>query len=121
MSASDLYEKLGELAERSGRYHWRGLEFVLRCVEHCRGRLSRAGHVAGRELLESARQLAISEYGPSAKMVLNGWGIESTEDIGRIVFLMVDNEILSKTEDDSLDDFRDGFDFETEFVRKHHW
>lgn len=118
---SDLYEKLEQLAESSGRYRLAAFLFVLRCLEQCRRSLGRVGHVSGRELVESAREVALSEFGPMAKSVLNEWGIETTEDIGRIVFLMVEEKVLSKTEEDSLDDFRDGFDFETEFVRKYRW
>ena len=117
----DLYEKIEKIAEASGRYRPPAFLFVFRCLEHCRRTLGRVGHVTGQELLGAARDVAMSEFGPMAKSVLNEWGIETTEDIGRLVFLMVDEQILSKTEEDSLDDFRDGFDFETEFVRKYRW
>jgi uncharacterized repeat protein (TIGR04138 family) len=119
MPEIDLYEKLADLAEESGTYHANAFIFVLSAIERTRATLKRQGHIKGGELCEAARDLAIREYGPAAKMVLNGWGIESTLDIGKIVFLMVDEGLLSKTEDDSLDDFRDGFDFETEFVEKY--
>jgi len=119
MAEQDAYEKIEEIAERSGVYHAKAFLFVLECLEHARKMLQREGHVAGQELCEAARDLAIREYGPTAKMVLNGWGLESTLDIGRVVFLMIDEGLLSKTEEDSIDDFRDGFDFETEFVRNY--
>jgi uncharacterized repeat protein (TIGR04138 family) len=121
MAAGDVYDKIEEIAERSGLYQPAAFLFVLRSIEHCRRRLERTGHVKGTELLESSRILAVEEYGPMAKSVLNHWGIHSTEDIGKIVFLMVDDDLLKKKDDDSLDDFRDGFDFETEFVRKYRW
>lgn len=119
MAEQDPYERIEELAERSGIYKAKALVFVLSALEHARRNLRKEGHIRGQELCVAARDLAINEFGPAAKMVLNGWGIESTLDIGRLVFLMVDNGILSKTEEDSLDDFRDGFDFETEFVAKY--
>ena len=119
MSERDLYEKIEELAERSGVYHAKAFLFVLSAIEHARRSLKIEGHIRGQDLCEAARELAINDYGPAAKMVLNGWGIESTLDIGKLVFLMVEEGILSKTEDDSFDDFRDGFDFETEFVEKY--
>ncbi len=119
MSETDPYDTFADVAERSGTYHAKALLFVVSAIEHARATLRRQGHIKGGELCEAARDLAIREYGPTAKMVLNGWGIESTLDIGKIVFLMVDEGLLSKTEDDSLDDFRDGFDFETEFIAKY--
>ena len=121
MATPDFYDQLDEMAQASGRYDPRAFIFVLRVLDHCRRRLGRQGHVTGRELLESARILALEEFGPTAKLVLNGWGIERTEDLGHIVFLMVDRGLLSKTEEDSIDAFRDGFDFETEFVRNYRW
>jgi uncharacterized repeat protein (TIGR04138 family) len=121
MSTDDVVARLEDLAESSDRFKTEAFLFVYRALEHCRKRLKRAGHVTGQELVESARQVAVEEYGPMAKSVLNHWGIESTEDIGTIVFLMVDNEFLSRTDDDTIEDFKDGFDFETEFVRNYPW
>ena len=72
-------------------------------------------HISGRELLEGIRALAAKQFGYMAKSVFETWGVKSTEDFGRIVFHLVDAEMMRKTEDDSLDDFRDGFDFGTAF------
>lgn len=117
----DLYDKLEQIADGSGRFDAKAFLFVLRGLEHARHRLKREGHVSGQELAESIRQLAIAEFGPTAKIVLNGWGVETTEDIGRIVFAMIEGGLLSKTPEDSIDDFRDRFDFETEFVKNYPW
>lgn len=121
MAPEEIHRKIESLAETSGRFRPEAFFFVLRALEHCRRRLRREGHVSGRELAESARILAIAEYGPTAKLVLNHWGIDSTEAIGRIVFLMVEHELLSKTDEDRIEDFRDVFDFEVEFVEKYRW
>jgi uncharacterized repeat protein (TIGR04138 family) len=50
-----------------------------------------------------------------ALMVLNECGIRSCEDIGEIVFNMVENSLLAKTDEDSRTDFKGGFDFEEAF------
>ena len=121
MSQTDPYEKIEELAAASARYDPKAYLFVLQCLDHCRTRVRRTGHVTGQELVESARQLAIAEYGPMAKSVLNHWGIERTEDIGEIVFQMIRHEWLGKTDEDSLEDFSNGFDFATEFVDNYPW
>jgi uncharacterized repeat protein (TIGR04138 family) len=44
--------------------------------------------------------------------VLRRWNIHSTTDFGRIVFALVDNGFLQKTEQDRIEDFRDVFDFD---------
>ena len=104
MPRADLYDKVDELAAASGRFDPKAYLFVLQCLEHCRRRVKRTGHVSGQELVESARLLAIGEFGPMAKSVLNHWGIRKTEDIGVIVFQMVEDGLLSKTDEDSPGD-----------------
>lgn len=74
-------------------------------------------HVTGQEVLSGLREHARELFGPLAKAVWNSWGVRDTLDWGRIVFLLVENNLLSRQESDSLEDFRDGFDFEQEFVR----
>ena len=48
------------------------------------------------------------------------WGITNCKDFGDIVFNMVENGLLAKTEKDSRDDFQNGYDFTTAF-RKPFW
>ncbi|MBA7699268.1 hypothetical protein ES703_107959 [subsurface metagenome] len=50
-------------------------------------------------------------------MVFNHWGIKKTVDLGDIVFNMVNAKLLSKTEEDSLDDFKDVYNFEDVFIK----
>jgi uncharacterized repeat protein (TIGR04138 family) len=73
----------------------------------------RSGHVTGPELCESARKLALRQYGLLAAAVLSHWGIRSTSDIGEIVYNMIATGDLEKTPDDSRSDFDNVFDFET--------
>jgi uncharacterized repeat protein (TIGR04138 family) len=51
------------------------------------------------------------------RLVLDYWGIKKTQDFGEIVFTLVDAGLMSKTEEDSLKDFRDVYDFEEVFDR----
>jgi len=72
-------------------------------------------HVTGQELLEGIREHARKEFGYMAKTVFEEWGVTSTEDFGRIVFHLVDGGLMRKTESDSLDDFRNSYDFSSAF------
>src|SRR5947207_5106791 len=58
-------------------------------------------HVAGPELLEGVRQYALKEFGPLVLSVFNYWGITRCEDIGQIVFNLIDAGIFGKTDEDS--------------------
>ena len=74
-------------------------------------------HVAGPELLEGARQYALKEFGPMVVTVFSYWGIRSCEDIGHMVFNLIGAGIFGKTEEDSIEDFKNVFDFHEVFVK----
>lgn len=74
-------------------------------------------HVAGPELLEGVRQYALKEFGPMVVTVLSYWGIRSCEDVGHMVFNLIGAGIFGKTEEDSIDDFKNVFDFYEAFVK----
>jgi uncharacterized repeat protein (TIGR04138 family) len=72
-------------------------------------------HVTGQQLLEGARDYALAQYGPMALALLHEWGLRCGEDIGEIVFNMIEASLLAKTDQDSRQDFKDGYDFEEAF------
>lgn len=74
-------------------------------------------HVAGPELLEGVRQYALKEFGPMVTTVFSYWGIRSSEDIGHMVFNLIGAGIFGKTEEDSIEDFKDVYDFDEVFVK----
>jgi uncharacterized repeat protein (TIGR04138 family) len=76
-------------------------------------------HVSGQELTDGMRQYALETYGPMAKLLLNEWGIHSTEDFGEIVFNLVENNLLAKTENDTREDFAGGYDFDEAFTAQY--
>ena len=84
-------------------------------------RLPEPRHITGAELAEGARSLAIDRYGPMARTVLEFWGISATEDLGRLVFALVEAGVLIKQEEDTIDEFVDVFDFEEAFERRYRW
>ena len=73
-------------------------------------------HVTGAQLCLSLRDLAAERWGMLARTVLARWQIRGTIDFGSMVYLLIDNGFMRKTPEDSLDDFRDVYDFETAFV-----
>lgn len=110
------------MTKEDSRYHREAYLFVREALDHTQTNLSRARknesqHVTGKELLEGVRAYALNQFGPMTKTVLNEWGIFRCEDFGEIVFMMVDHGLLSKTENDTRADFKDGFDFEEAFCK----
>ena len=68
-------------------------------------------HISGRDLCLGLRDFAWDRYGLMARTVLARWNVTSTMDFGRIVFALVEHQLLQKTDDDTIDDFRGVFDF----------
>lgn len=73
-------------------------------------------HVSSKELLEGIRLFALETFGPMAMPLFEEWGVRSCLDFGQIVFNLVDAKALTKTDDDKLEDFADGYDFREAFV-----
>ena len=93
------------------RYKAEAYAFVMIVIDEIQESLEVRRHISGELLLNGLKTYASSRYGPMAKEVLNSWGIYTTEDIGKIVFMMVKFGILDKTEEDSIEDFKERFNF----------
>jgi uncharacterized repeat protein (TIGR04138 family) len=94
---------------------------VLQALHHVIQSLEEPRHVSGQELAEGVRELALDRFGPMARTVLEHWGIHDTEDVGRVVFAMVEQGILIKQDGDQPEDFSDVFDFEEAFELDYPW
>lgn len=107
---------------RDPRYHREAYLFVRESLDYTQKNLVRAGkegirHVRGPELLDGIRAYGLQLYGPMTMLVFTEWGIEKCEDFGEIVFNMVEHGLLAKTDQDSREDFKGGYEF-TEVFRK---
>jgi uncharacterized repeat protein (TIGR04138 family) len=111
----NFYQLVEELCSEDTRYKPDAYEFLMQALHFTQGRLNRKGHLNGKELAEGLREFAIEQYGPMVQTVLEHWGVRSTADLGNIVFNMIDKKLLSKTEEDSLEDFRNVYDFKDAF------
>ncbi len=106
---------------REPRFHERAYLFVLQALEYSQARLTERRHIAGRELAEACRDLALERYGLTARLVLDHWGVRSTADIGDVVFTLVDLGLLLSQPTDSREDFSDVFDFDRAFESEYPW
>jgi uncharacterized repeat protein (TIGR04138 family) len=126
-----LHDKtLRQVVEELGLYPAEAFEFVSRGLAHTveqlhgpdsrpRRRVEEAAevtrHISGQQLCHGLREYALGQWGLLARTVLRRWNITSTLDFGRIVFAMVDSGMMRKTEEDSIDDFKNVFDFSQAF------
>lgn len=111
----NFYNKIEEIVTKDNRYKVDAYEFVMRSLWFTQAKLKKQNHISGRELLTGIKDFILEQYGPMAKTVLNYWGIKATQDFGEIVFNMVDNGLLNRTEEDSKDDFKNVYDFDEAF------
>ena len=74
-------------------------------------------HVSSQQLLEGIRQYALQQYGPMVPTVFEHWRVRSCEDIGAIVFNLIEAREFGKSDQDTIEDFRCGFSFEEAFVQ----
>jgi len=91
------------------------LDFTTKQQKKLKGATVR--HVSGPELLAGVRQYALREFGPMVTTVFDSWGIRSCEDVGHMVFNLIGAGIFGKTEQDSIEDFKNVYDFEEAFVK----
>jgi uncharacterized repeat protein (TIGR04138 family) len=114
---------LEQVVAEVGRYPLEAFEFVRQglgyAVEQVHGSAKSSTdttcHVSGQQLCKGLRDFAIQRYGAMARVVLGHWGVHRTIDFGRIVFAMIESNLMQKNEQDDLYDFEAVFDFEAAF------
>lgn len=111
-------KSLHQVAREAG-YPLEAFEFVHEGLGYTAARLigesKKPRHITGAELAEGLRELAIERWGMLARTVLQRWGVVSTMDFGRIVYALIDAEMMAKCDEDSLEDFRGVYDFRKAF------
>ena len=114
-------EKLRAIALRDGRYSPEAYYFLFESLDVAMKLAGKeelqgaARHVSGQEVLTGMRNHASAAFGPLAGHVWRSWGIRTTLDWGRIVFVLVEQSLLKRQDEDRLEDFAGGFDFDAAF------
>jgi uncharacterized repeat protein (TIGR04138 family) len=121
MQAVGFQEALEKIFANDSRYHREAYIFLRDALEATLKRRKKArkdasGHVAASELLDGFRLHGLQEFGPMAITVFDYWGVHSSEDIGNMVFNLVQVGIFGKTDEDTPEAFREGYDFAEAFV-----
>ena len=112
------------IVARDPRFERDAYLFVRDALEHTTKQLKKKTpasapsdcHVSSQQLLEGIRQYALLQYGPMVPTVFEHWRVRSCGDIGTIVFSLIEAREFGKSEHDTIEDFRRGYDFHTAFV-----
>jgi uncharacterized repeat protein (TIGR04138 family) len=118
MTHDDLVREVEALAERDGRYPKEAFFFVFEALQFTVKSLNLTGkkrHVTGQQLAHGMKDFALDRFGPMSLTVLEHWHIRTTRDFGEMVFALVNAGLMGKTEDDSIEDFVNVYDFQKEF------
>jgi len=126
MRAENLDKMLVQIVLKDPRYHRDAYLFVREALDHTQRMVAKSfrggaklesRHVTGQELLAGIRTCALEQFGPMALMVLEAWGVHRCEDFGEIVFNLIEygGGMFGKSERDSREDFKGGWDFDEAF------
>jgi uncharacterized repeat protein (TIGR04138 family) len=88
---------------------------VIMAIKAATSSVAPGGHVPARDIAEAFRTIARIEYGADALSKLAEMQIRTTEDIGKLVFALVDAGRLAASQEDTLEAFIDIYDFTQEF------
>lgn len=118
-----ISRSLGEIANGDGRYAPQAYHFLMEALTYtqelfekdldCQTEEER--HVTGQQLCEGIRRFALDQFGYVAKAVLEEWGIYRTDDLGEMVYLLIQHQLMAKRDSDSIGDFHNVYGFDTAF------
>jgi uncharacterized repeat protein (TIGR04138 family) len=112
---------MGKIRARGGRYNERAYLFLLGTIEFLQSRLEVRRHVTAAELAWACRDFALQQYGLLAPVVLAHWGITRTDDLGRIVYTLVEVGLLVTQPGDHESDFNALYEFADAFGESYDW
>jgi uncharacterized repeat protein (TIGR04138 family) len=121
MQQQGFQEAVDKICREDTRYQAEAYAFLRDSLEvtmkrRKKTRKESGSHVGAEELLDGFRLHALDEFGPMSLMVLDYWGLRATEDVGNMVFNLVKAQVFGKTDEDTIESFRDVFDFAEVFV-----
>ena len=118
MSTLSLEARIDELAQSRRDYASEAYHFVFESLDHVGERpspLRASHHITVHQLLDGLRDLALQQFGPLSRCVFESWGVYGTDDFGEIVFRLIENDLLNRSDTDHRADFHDVFSFREAF------
>lgn len=122
MAERDFSEVVDGILGEDPRYAKNAYYFIRKALDYTVQKMAEkskrtVSHVSGAQLSEGFRAYVLEQFGPMAATVLESWGLRETQDIGNIVFNLVESGILGKNDKDKLEDFKEVYDFKEAFEK----
>jgi len=105
-----FFDAVKRIRTRDRRYEPEAYALVMDAVAYAIQTIGEPRHISAAELLVHLCDFAKDRYGILAYSILDRWGLRSTEDIGAVVYALIDEGELSEQEGDSLAGFSSVFD-----------
>jgi len=109
--SGSFLKKIEGILEKDPSYKFEAYTFVLAALHDTVSGLKKPRHITGQELALGISKYALDQFGPMAMTVLHHWGLRKTLDFGKIVFALIDVQLLSKQPEDKLEDFDKVYEF----------
>lgn len=106
---SDTFE---DIVAKDRRYDFRAYALLMDVI-HFLG--TEGSHFSAFDILEEFKERALDQYGPMTYTVLTEWGLSKTEDIGEMMFNLVEAHRVRKDDGDTPESFSGGYDFKSAF------
>ncbi|MFP4106051.1 MAG: Minf_1886 family protein [Phycisphaerae bacterium] len=115
----DVQKPMEQIIAEDGRYPIQAYGFLheamSRTVEQVHGEDAGgmgARHVTGQDICRNIRDMALERWGMLARTVLRRWNVHGTIDFGNMVYLLIQHNHMKKTDEDSIEDFRNVYDLD---------
>lgn len=112
-------QKLADFLRKDRRYPAEAYQFLCDAVEYTQELYDKTPvecddpdthyHVNGSELCSGVCALAVREFGQMANTVFRLWMVHTTDDIGQVVFNLIEMGLLAQSDQDDMADFHDLF------------
>jgi uncharacterized repeat protein (TIGR04138 family) len=110
-----VVEDLGVYPIEAYHFIQDGLEYTVSRIYGPAKKPGLRRHVTGQQLCHGLREFAAKKWGFLAQTVMRRWNITETIDFGRIVFSLARHNVMATTPEDTIDDFRNIYEFSKAF------
>ena len=119
---NEIFERaVAQLVKKDSRYPAQAyglleaaLDYTVRML-YADNRRTGAQHVSGQQLANGFRDYVVAEYGPFSMHLMNRMNLHETDDLGNLVYNLVEVGAFGKTDKDRREDFHAVYDWEEAF------
>ncbi len=107
-------DKFEDIVAKDARYDGRAYAVLMDVVRYL-GEDGRE-HIRGEDILDEFKERVLDLYGPMSYAVLSEWGVKRCEDVGEMMFNLVEGRRVKRDDEDTPEAFVGGYDFKEAFL-----